>query len=130
MNNINVTVELCAEDRARLDMILEALQNAGAPAAAPEKPQEASKPVADETPAPVAEEPVVAAEPAKEEPVVEEPAKVVSLSDVQQKVVALSAAGQKEKVREIVKRYAERVSLIPEDKAAEVWDLLTALAGE
>lgn len=56
-------------------------------------------------------------------------APVVKREDVQSLVVKLSAAGKKDAVKEIVTAYAPRVSGIPEDKLAEVWDKLTALEG-
>ncbi len=86
-----------------------------APAAPAEEPKpEPVEPVtsAEETPAQTDEPPA---------------APTVTVSEVQQKVVALSAAGKKDAVREIVNTYAARVSLIPEDKLAEVMDKLNAL---
>lgn len=118
-----ITIELCAEDRARLDAILEALTN-GAPKV--EAKAEPEHPVED--PFPETKDPAV--EPA---PVVEAPKKPeapkVKMEDVQQKVVALSAAGKKAEVRAIVTAYAERVSAVPEDKLAEVLEKLNALEG-
>jgi hypothetical protein len=64
--------------------------------------------------------------PAEEAPV-EEPIKVVSLSDIQKKVVELSAAGKKAEVRDIITKYANRVSAIPAEHTAEVWDQLIGL---
>lgn len=120
-----ITIEFCKEDRERLDRLTAALNNAGtpfgevlpcpakAPTEAPEKPQEAPKPEADKVPA--------------EEPNAAQAENAATLADIQKKVVALSAAGKKAQVRDIVKAYAERVSLIPEDKIPEVWDKLNAL---
>lgn len=139
MNNITIKVELCEEDRARLDNILQALSGGRSCAACvdgiakyvaaevgqhikpPAAPAEAH-PVADPFPEPEkpAPEPEKPAEPVKEAP-------KVSQADVQRLVVELSAAGKKEAVREIVNSYAARVSLIPEDKLAEAWARLTAL---
>lgn len=72
--------------------------------------------------------------PAEETAPVEEapeelPVKTVELSDIQKKVVELSAAGKKAEVRDIITKYAGRVSAIPADKTAEVWEKLTALEG-
>lgn len=141
MNNITVKVELCDEDRARLDKILEALTSKNCQDCvtsvtkyvAAEVGQAAEHPVADPFPepepapepapepeAPAEPEPIEAPEPGTEAP-------TVSQSDVQKLVVELSAAGMKEQVREIVTEYAARVSLIPEDKLAEAWARLTAL---
>lgn len=133
-----ITIELCAEDRARLDKILEALAarpdctrcakqvvdyctqvtgvNEYGEKVEPEAPAEAEHPVENPFPEPATPK----AKPA---------APAVSKSDVQQKVVALSAAGKKAEVREIVHAYAERVSGIPEDKLPEVMAKLNALEG-
>lgn len=109
-----ITIELCAEDRARLDAILEALTQSK-----PEAPKaEPEHPVSD----PFPEAPTKAEEPKPEAP-------KVKMEDVQQKVVALSAAGKKAEVRAIVTAYAERVSAVPEDKLAEVLEKLNALEG-
>lgn len=125
MNNITVKVELCAEDRTRLDRILSALESTvDKPVERPQDAVEAPQAEVKAEPTPEAEPATVAEEPAKEEPV-----KVVELADIQRKVVELSAAGKKAEVREIVKLYADRVSAIPAEKTAEVWDKLTALEG-
>jgi hypothetical protein len=137
MNNITVTVELCAEDRARLDKIFEALttnvagyvvsqaekyytekQTAVAAPVTTEAVEE-TQPTVDTT---EPEKPAEAQETAKEEP-------SVSKADIQRKVVELSSAGKKAEVRDIVKAYADKVSTIPEDKLSEVWAKLTALEG-
>ena len=124
-----ITIELCAEDRARLDAILAALQDkpncSGCVEAAVKlaktgetKPQpvEQAEPEAEAPP-----EPEAAPEPEKQ------PEKVVERSAIQRKVVELSGAGKKAQVREIVTQYASCVSDIPEDKLVEAWDRLTAL---
>lgn len=130
MNTIKLTVELCAEDRARLDRIFSALESCGTPYSATleaaVEPQEAPKEEPKAEPTPEAELP---GQMSFEESAPAEPAKVVELSDIQKKVVELSAAGKKAEVREIVKKYADRVSAIPADKTAEVWEQLTALEG-
>lgn len=127
-----ITIELCAEDRARLDAILGALQagpncescvksaidfveNHQVPGqqAIPEVPASDEVP---ETP-----EPAPAPQP--------EVAKV-DRSDIQKKVVELSQAGKKEAVKAIVTAYNNtKVSDIPEDKLSEVLEKLTALEG-
>ena len=127
MNNITVTIELCAEDRKRLDVIsdtLELIRLAVAegktlPAAVA---QESAQPEPKAEPTPEAEAPTEAPVAAEEAP-----AKVVELADIQKKVVELSAAGKKAEVRDIITKYATRVSAIPADKTAEVWGQLTAL---
>ena len=89
-----ITIELCQEDRKRLDSILAALQS-------------------NDTPSPAQEAPM--------------PANEITLADIQRKVVDLSNAGKKEPVRDIIKKHADRVSGIPEDKLPEVWAQLNAL---
>lgn len=127
-----ITIELCAEDRARLDNILEALIGKNCQACV----NSVTKYVAAEVgqhikPAEI--HPVLDPFPdqAPEKPAEPEPVKdsepTVSAADVQRLVVELSAAGKKDQVREIVTAYAARVSAIPEDKLAEAWERLTAL---
>lgn len=119
MNNITVTVELCAEDRARLDNILAALQSSGTPFSAPVKAPEAVEPKTEEITPAKEEEPAQA----------EITAKPVEVSVIQKKVMDLSAAGKRDEAREIIKSYADKISAIPKDKTAEVWEKLTALEG-
>ena len=142
MKEITMTIaplELCAEDRARLDKIIEALSKphncdkcveaavayVTAPATATET-QEAPTEAPTEAPAPTVEAPKDES-PAEAEKTAAETAPAVTLADIQQKVVALAAAGKKAEVKAIVNAYADRVSAIPEDKVAEVWAKLTAL---
>lgn len=141
MSQMVVNVELCKEDRERLDKILTALQSLhcetcvqsalsyyqAGQTAEPVAPAQPAAPATPEAPAaPAAEpEPVKAEEPAA----APAPAPVHTKADIQRKVVELSAAGKKDKVREIVTAYAAKVSAIPDDKIDEVWDKLTALEG-
>ena len=148
MSNITVTVELCQEDRVRLDKILEALTTNVAGYVVGQLDQyitgkqvRSIAPEVAAAPAPVEDEPVIENQPTEDTTPVEEPVEVketpaaepelptVAQADVQKKVVALSAAGKKDAVKEIVQKYAPRVSAIPEDKLAEVWQKLTALEG-
>lgn len=139
-----ITIELCAEDRARLDKLATALANL-AEDIRDNKPccescvktvlattgniPEKAAPIKEE---PKEEEPTTEA-PTPEAPVKEEPkeeAPTVTKSDVQQKVMSLVAIpAKKAEVRSIINLYANRVSDIPEDKLAEVYGLLTALEG-
>ena len=155
----NITIELCAEDRARLDRMADLLEarirqadrimaeeygsdqpvepdpiqqklaQTLAKASFPtEKPTEA-------TGAPTVEA-TQTADPIEETPTQEEDAPAaeakptVTQDQLQQKVMQLAAANNgalKAKVREVVNAYAKKVSDVPEDKRAEVWDKLTAL---
>ena len=107
-----ITIELCKEDRKRLDDILTAL------AVAILKPEEVNKARAE-----------LAAE-TKEAPKEESPVSPsVTRADIQQLVVELSAAGKKGEVKDIITAYAPRVSGIPEDKFVEVWQKLSSIEG-
>lgn len=140
-----IIFELCPEDRARLDKIIEALEKhpncegcvssaikaydavkeeAQTSATTAQEPAEATE--SESRPeAPATEEtPTAATEQATAEPV------TVSLTDLQNLVVALARKGLKDKVREVVNEYGvERVSQIPEDKRAEAVEKLNALGG-
>ena len=102
-----ITIQLCAEDRARLDHIIEGLRflvNQEAEAAPVEepKPEPIPEPIKEETP-------------------------TVTAADLQTKVVSLVQSGKKDEVKDIITAYAPRVGEIPEDKLAEVMGKLKAL---
>lgn len=145
-----ITIELCTEDRARLDAILDALKGtpncsgcvehvvgsfnnlvqtraeAPQPAEIPtEAPAELVTPPAEEKPKEAAPEHPLDAPPFD----LDAPAPTVDRADIQRKVVELSSAGKKAEVKAIVTGYADRVSAIPEDKLAEVFEKLNALEG-
>ena len=146
MNEIKVTTELCAEDRARLDKLTAALEqlapitvqtdetvlNIMTEGIGPDNLAETkdhgdfveivTEPEEPETPA-TPEEPETPATP-------EEPAAPQHTSaEISQKVAILVSAGKKEAVKAIIKEYAAKVSAIPEDKVDEVWSKLNALEG-
>jgi hypothetical protein len=151
-----ITIELCAEDRARLDKLTAALEARAATTptadephpdpiqqklaetiAKAETPAEPTKPAAEdaETSAP----PVTPAEEekptAKEDAPAEEPEPTVTLEQIQQKVMQLAAGNggaKKAKVREIINLYGSKVSDLKEqpEKWTEVWKKLTALESE
>lgn len=108
-NNISLTFELGAEDRARLDKIIDLLSN-GAAVGTAEKVD------------------VLKDEP-KPEPIKEE---TVSLEDVRLLVqkLATPSSGKRDAVRNIVMKYAKSVSDIPADKLNEVHAELVALDKE
>ena len=128
-----ITIELCAEDRARLDSLLAKLDRCiGEFAPSGEghtdygyKSQGVEYATQDEA----AEAKLKEIPEPYSEPCPFETAPAVTRADVQQKVVALSAAGKKEKVRADVNAYAAKISGIPEDKLAEVLEKLNALEG-
>lgn len=134
-----ITIELSAEDRARLDRLAEALEKY------PHKCENCAKSVAEGVAAFVAEavntpseEPKSEPhEPTKEEPPATNPADenepAVTLEQIQQKVIQLAAGNngaKKAKVREIINAYAQKVSDLPVDKWDEVWTKLTAVESE
>lgn len=148
MNEIKVTTELCAEDRARLDKLLEALCSipnainlAGTPlpvtvetvdhgdfveiVGTPEKNETVTtkQTPAETTPAPVEENDTDQAPVEK----VAEPQH--TKAELQQKIATLVSKGKKAEVKEVVQKHAPRVSDIPDDKVDEVWDLLSKLEG-
>lgn len=115
-----ITIELCKEDRARLDAIIEGLSNITPETLAP---AEQSEPADAPAPAPIVEPTTV--EPTPAEPEV----KPISLAEFQKAVTVVCAKGiaQKQAVKEIINRYAPSVSEVPEDKRAEVVAALTEI---
>ena len=141
-----ITIELCAEDRARLDRLTAALEERAAQPTTP-APDEAQQKLAEivaktaaepqeaETVTDTQPEPEQPKEAPKTEPQEAEnkPAPTVTLEQIQQKVVQLAAGfggSKKAAVREIVNAYAKKVSDLPEDKWTDVWEKLTALEQE
>lgn len=114
----NITIELCAEDRARLDRIIAGLANL-AGNSHQEQPnidtQANTLPVKEKSPQPT-------------ETVTEGPE--ITLEQVQKKVVQLAAGwggAKKAQVRAIINDYAPKVPDLPVDKLPEVWERLLAL---
>lgn len=131
-----ITIELCAEDRARLDAILAALsgrpdcaQCAQISAAYVEElrasrpAQKDEHPVADPFPAPEAETPTAP----QEEPQAPEEDKPVTHDDIRS--VFMNAGENQAKVREIIQQYAKKISDIPVEKLGEVMKKLEGVCG-
>ena len=144
----NITIELCTEDRARLDRLTAALENQATVknvctcktdvlpeqmsidvdaltprAEAPQKPTDAQ------------DEPTPTTAPTEEEKPTEAKKPSISLEQIQQKVMQLAAANggvKKAKVRDIISTYGTKVSDLKEqpEKWDEVWQKLTALESE
>jgi len=124
-----VTIELCAEDRARIDKLISlAEQNLTAALhVAPQAPEptttpepEASK-VEAPTPEPTPEPKITEPEAPKAE-VTEEPKKIgfaPTIDNLRKIALMLTSSGHKEAVRNIVNKYAPKLSDVPEDKIAE-----------
>lgn len=136
MNQINVTIELCAEDRARLDNILAALEKGAKPSIEKageglKATAESAKKAAAKQEAPAEPEPEKAEEAPWEEPKPAQPEAVpeVSAAELQSKVVQLVGKGKKDAARAIVMEYAPNVGSIPAEKRAEVLARLNALEG-
>lgn len=132
MNNITVTVELCPEDRQRLDNILKALTGGQAPSVEPKKaPEQANPPAQPEQPAQAVTAPQDEQDVApwdEETPTQTKP--TVTMEDIQHLVVTLAAVQDKKaEVREIVRDYARLVTEIPADKWDEVYRRLKKLEG-
>lgn len=148
----NITIELCAEDRARLDRIaalLEAQTKAEVKEAqttqevktAP-KPEIKGTETQKEAPKALEQAPLgTMAEPELEPVTDEELAEAfdaaygqeaekvpeVKLADIQRLVVELATSGKKEKAREIVTSYAQSVTALPAEKYGEVYAKLAKL---
>lgn len=124
MQEIKIITELCTEDRARLDKIIEGLSR---------HCDSCAKTITDSINAPRAEIFPEPADMAPVEPVVMRPA--ITLEQIQQKVVQLAAAGngtKKAKVRAIISAYGKKVSDLKDKPEvwAPVWDELTDLERE
>lgn len=153
MSNI-ITIELCAEDRARIDRLIAAVEKRTVqvesaleqkynikteptddPALkalreAIDKVQENQKQATGEQEAPT---PTTTTQ-EEEKPTGEEneptaPIKTVTRADLGAKVREMMTKGFKEQTKEIVKSYAPTVPGVPEDKVAECYSKLVALEG-
>lgn len=129
MNEIKITTELCAEDRARLDKLLEALcslpnaiELAGTPLPVTVEPVEHKDFV--EIPEPAEEN---EAEDTDQAPVAEVAKPQHTKDELSQMVASLVSEGKKEKVKAIIRVYAAKVSQIPDDKVDEVFNQLSQL---
>lgn len=131
-----ITIELCPEDRARLDAILAALsgrpdcaQCAQISAAYAEElrasrhAKEDEHPVADPFPDPEAEAPTAP----QEEPELPGQLKTVTHDDIRD--VFMNAGEKQAEVREIIHQYAKKISAIPAEKLGELMEKLEAVCG-
>ena len=141
----NITIELCAEDRARLDRIAALLDRQTTPTVAEAKTESIPEQmtfdtVPVDTPTESTEKTTDARDevtptPPTAETLTEAKKPSVSLEQIQQKVMQLAAANggaKKAKVRDIISTYGTKVSDLKEqeDKWDEVWQKLTALESE
>lgn len=153
-----ITIELCAEDRARLDRLTQVLETRAAQVeksftanelrmkeaetieeiqqrladtlAKASEPVEAPKNAAEEaeTSTPTTT-PQEEEKPTGEEIAQPEPTKKVSHTDVKNLYIKLAAAGKRESAKAIIMPISATISGIPEDKLNEVYDKLKALEG-
>lgn len=138
MNHINLTIELCADDRARLDKILEALtgsylcgQMELTDSVCVETAVGMTKGLAELAEKATAQEQVNEPEPTEEPELAEEPTEEPkhTQADILALVQRLAAPTSKkrEQAKAIVKEYAVKVSAIPADKYDEVMGKLIEL---
>ena len=133
MNHINLTIELCADDRARLDKILEALTGLQQPNchSCVETAVGMTKSLAELAEKAAAQEQVNEPEPTEEPELAEEPIEEpkYTQADILALVQRLAAPTSKkrEQAKAIVKEYAVKVSAIPADKYDEVMGKLIEL---
>lgn len=127
----SITIELCAEDRARIDKVIGLLEQylapdialAPAPVIPVETPKETPK---EQTPEPAA--PTAPVEPPKEEkPEAPAPTSTATVDDLRKMVITLSSAGRKDEAKAVIKSYADKVSEVPADKIDECLAKLNAL---
>ena len=129
----HITIELCAEDRARIDKLTQAVEAMAQNqprqlyaidlGSAPESAETEPDAPEAETPKETQPEPEKPTEPKNEAP-------AVTVDDIRSQVLALTAAGKKEELKAIIKEYAPKVSEIPAAKLAEVMDKLNALGAK
>ena len=142
----HITIELCAEDRARLDRLAEALERRACDKCVTSAveciqtvletkneslPQATPKTITEEK-TPVVHPPNEVEEATATEPIEEPVAPIsptVDRAELRAKVIELSAKGLKEQTRDIVRSFAQTVTAVPEDKVAECYALLIALEG-
>ena len=111
-----ITIELCAEDRARLDRLAEALEKKGCDTFV----TSATEPIKEEVTEP-------ATDAVSEDVTNSESVKTVDRAVLRAKVIELSAKGLKEQTKDIVRAYAQTVTSVPDDKVTECYEKLIEL---
>lgn len=140
-----IIIELCAEDRARLDRLAEAMERRACDRCVATAIQQTETEVDPaqltiddiETPTNAVEAAEVSpptTTPQEEKPMDEAQAPVttaptVDRAELRAKVIELSAKGLKEQTRDIVQSYAPTVAAVPEDKVTDCYMKLVALEG-
>ena len=110
----NITIELSAEDRERLDAILEALKNITAPA---KEALTAARATKTPEPVKVSTESEKPAEKATEDAKEPKPAPAPDRRTVKSLAVKKIQAGHRDEVKALIQAYgSEKIDLVPEDK--------------
>lgn len=137
-----ITIELCSEDRERLDKIIGLLSMKTVTVGLCAEDKDRINKVNDLVEKPTEEEPqkespAEKAEATKQEELpkentpeaqsTEQPKSSATVEDLRKMVITLSSAGRKEEAREIIKAYASKVSEVPADKVDECMTKLKAL---
>ena len=126
-----ITIELCTEDRARVDKLIAALEQRTCDKCVKDAIEYASK-VQQKAPEQEAEaSPHTTNIPNEETGTQAPPAPAVTHDELMAKVIELSAKDIKLKaqVRDIILSYAPRVKAVPEEKVGECYERLAALEG-
>lgn len=128
MNNINLTIELCADDRARLDKILDALNGLQQPNchSCVETAVGMTKGLAELAEKAVASDTATDPEPVGQPETVEPKYTKADILALVQRLAAPTSK-KREQAKAIVKEYAVKVSAIPADKYDEVMGKLIEL---
>lgn len=133
-----ITIELCADDRARIDKLIQALeQNTAQKVTAPsQNPQSTTQVQTDPAQVTLAEvisneeeTPTSAITPNEDEKPTNQEKETVGKAELKALVIKLCANGKKAESRNIILKYAPTVASVPEDKIAECYDKLVALGG-
>lgn len=113
----NITIELSAEDRARLDAILEALKTNAVPAQEAQTAARATKTPEPVKVSPEAENPAEKATAATEDAKAPKPAPAPDRRTIKSLAVKRIQAGHRDEVKALIQAYgAEKIDLVPEDK--------------
>ena len=116
LDDINVMLKKALNNDKKADPV-EPAKNAQDAPEIPDHPTLDPFPEKPEAKAEASEEPKNEAKPA------------VTMEMLRSKAITLAAAGKKDQVRAVVHPYAPKVTELPEDKWAEVYEKLTALEG-
>lgn len=145
MNEVKLTTELCAEDRARIHHLIQAVEGltaalgaVGTPFQTVNNTTNVTEAKAPQTEADAPAEPMyeegtgandLGFEPIETDKEDEPEAPKHTKAELQSKVTGLISKGKKTEVAAIIREHAAKVSAIPEDKVDEVWAKLDKLEG-